>query len=340
VNGEVTIDLKALRRLSLQVVVPTVRGREAWLEECLESIRGQAGGEKVGVLVSGNGTSETTRRIALSYECDFKFQRERVPPEAHMLLIHSYFKSDFVWLIGDDDHMSPNALYKVLTLLEKAEETGLRPAAVIGRVQYFSAPDKSDLGIPMPGYWKPGTYSNLTDIGEATHGGNHLGAFVFDSQLFTAQDLEKYGGTEHSIFGAFWEGLERARGATTYVLDEVLLHMRQAKKEWDASPTEVRLGVKRLVKLLPPEIARHRVHYRNTHLTRTKALELASVATREDRHILKALVAEFNSFSIGSRGLARVTPRSARFLYKFAVSWMGAINVLYSRMLKLREIRG
>lgn len=324
----------------MQVVVPTVRGREAWLDECLESIRGQAGGKEIRVLVSGNGTSETTRRIALSYDCDFKLQPERVSPESHMLIIHSYFESDYVWLIGDDDHMSPNALSRVMALIEQAEETGLRFAAVIGRVQYFSAPDKSDLGVPMPSFWKPGTYSHLKDIGEATLGGNHLGAFVFDSQLFTAQDLEKYGGTQHNIFGAFWEGLERAQGATTYVLDDVLLHMRQAEKEWDASPTEVRFGVKRLVKLLPHEIASHRVHYRNTHLTRTKALELASVATKEDRRVLQALVAEFDSFSIGSRGLARMSPRTARLLYNLALSWMGTINFLYSRSFKLRNDKG
>ena len=332
--------MKAFNRPNLQIVVPTVRGREAWLEECLKSIRGQAGGEKVRVLVSGNGTSDISRRIAFNYDCDFKLQRERVRGESHLLLIHSYFDSDYVWLIGDDDHMSPNALQKVTALLEQAEETGLRLAAVIGRVQYFSAPDKSDLGIAMPSYWKPGVYSHLNDIGEATHGGNHLGAFVFNSQLFTEQDLEKYVGTEHNIFGAFWEGLERDRGATTYVLDDVLLHMRQANKEWDASRTQVRLGVKRLVKLLPSEISRHRVHAQQTHLTRTKALELASVATKEDRQILKALVAEFDSFAMGSRGLAQVTPRSANLLYKFAVSWTGAINVLYSRILKLRDNRG
>lgn len=322
------------------MVVPTVVGRESWLEELLESIRGQPGGEKVKILVSGNGTTDITQRIALSFECDFRGQRERMSPESHMLRILSYFDSDYIWLIGDDDHMAPNALSRVLTLLEQAKETGVRLAALIGRVRYFSAPDKSDLGIPMPRFWKSGTYSSLNDLGEATQGGNHLGAFVFDSQLFTAQDLEKYSGTEHNIFGAFWEGLGRANGASTHVVDDVLLHMRQAEKEWDASRTAVRLGVKRLVKLLPVEIARHRVHYRNTHLTRTKSLELASLATKEDRQILKALVAEFDSHAIGARWMAKTTPRFARLLYRFAVSGMGAINLLSSRLLKFREGRG
>lgn len=321
-----------LSRPRLQAIIPTVPGREEWLEELLVSIRGQLEGASLSVLVSGNGTSELTEEIAVKFGCNFKLQRERISPELHMIEMYSYFEGEYIWIIGDDDHMAPGALRTVIGALDEAERSAQKLDALIGRVQYFSHADKSDLGIPKPEHWKPGYYNRLEDLGEATHGGNHLGAFVFSSQLFNVQDLEKYGGTQHNIFGAFWDGLKRARGSSTAVIPDVLLHMRQAEKEWDASRTAVRLGVKRLVRLLPPEIARHRVHYVNSKLTRRKALELASKASISDRETLQALVEEYETASVGSKWLARLHPGLASFLLRFTSWWMRKVDWVYSRL--------
>lgn len=323
----------------LQIVIPTVPGREEWLDECLASIRAQDPAMQFDVKVSGNGTADWTQEIARKYGSKFIQRPTKLRPERHARAILGETKAEYLWIIGDDDLLAPGALELVSNILPRSVPLPTDPLAIIGRVRYFTAPDYSDLGMPRPdsSYWRPGSYREISTLAKATHGQNHFGAFIFRTRLFSVSDLDKYEGTEHSLFGAFWEGISRARGEVTLVLDDCLVHMRQAEKAWDASRTAVRLGVKKYVRLLPPEISAY-LHHLNSHLTCRKSLEMASITAQDEREVLQQLVSHYQTFSIGAKLLARLPQPIARATLFVVDRYQKLLDAIYKSLKGLRSM--
>lgn len=302
----------------VQIVIPTVDGREDFLRLCLTSIRSQPGGTDLEVLVSGNGTGAETLGIAASYGTEFRQISPQISAASHEVKIMENTNRDYVWIIGDDDHLADGAISEVLNTISNARLSGAPLSAIIGRAQSFSKDDFSDLGPPIPPEkdWKPGTYSDLDGIGQATLGAAHFGAFIFRADLFKVRNYKRYSGTSHELFGALWDGLSQASDPSTQVLDFALVHLRQAEKRWDFSEIRTIRGLRKYDTLLPNGIRETRLGIKR-HLSRAKALRYASICSKSDRGVLLELVETFNSYSPVARFLARLPQPPARFLVRF-----------------------
>ena len=317
--------------LRLQIVVPTVKGREAWLDACLASICDQIDVGHAELKVSGNGTEERSREIAKSYQARFVLRPDRVTAEDHakMLVSEAVTEASYCWLIADDDLMAPGAFDTVMSHLpmERGSEQGV--AALIGRARYFRGDAVAHLRelVPSDDLWSPGRCEHLGEVAVATKGQVRIGAFVFSTGLFGPLDMDRYSGTSHGMFGGFWDGLA-VTPRPTVVVSEALVFLRDEEKEWDESIVVTLLGRKTFAELLPREVKEHLPAVVN-RLSRNKALTLAASTRAGERKVLKRLVSSYQTFEFGSRLIARLPRQAARSFLPVFRKLTALIDSLY-----------
>jgi hypothetical protein len=292
---------------SLTVVIGTVVGRDKLLGTCLASIRDQPGGKDVQILVSGNGTGEQTRQIAKSFEVEFIQQVQRLSAEVHNAAMMKGVRSEYFWIVGDDDVLPRGALLEVADATAPSDRGVRRVDAVIGRSLTFKRDDFSDLGPPTPpsSLWKAGNYSDLAAVARATSGEAALGAFIYRTGLFSLKNLDRYRGTSHNVFGAFWDGLAGVQKLQVEVLDSAIVHLRQAQKEWDHSSIKTSLGLRKYYALLAESVSMQ-IPSASRPLDRRKALRFAASCDRRERPILEEFVRTYDSREFLALTLSRL----------------------------------
>ena len=323
--------------MTLQIVVPTVRGREQWLHACLSSIRGQVGFELVDVKVSGNGTNPESAAIARSFGARFVERKDRITAEQHAELLTAEARSEaaYCWLIGDDDLMAPGALDLVTTALNEQSSAGRNLSALIGRARYFRKDPLISLGDSVPGrdVWVPGLYLTVSDVASATRAEARIGAFVWSTELFDTDDLARYRGTFHALFGGFWDGLARARHLSVQVVSDAIVFLRAEDKAWDDSRVATLLGRVRFEDLLPEEV-KPLLAARSRSLTRKKALSLSVSVRPGQRALVKQLLATYDTVEFGARAIALMPRRVARIFSPLFRLLMVSLDVVYVRLRK------
>lgn len=307
----------------LEIVVPTVAGRERFLEQCLLTISHQVQNKRVLVRVSGNASSPKARELARAHGAHFDHYEPRLAPWEHVLQILSRVESPFVWLVGDDDMLHEEAVDCVLG--EIGSDAASAPDAVIGRVRFFSQENVIDLGDPDPvgPNWQPGRYCDLAAVGQATLGALHYGAFVVRREVFLSTDFYEFSHTHHAIFASFWWGLARLQSPSVSVVSAPLAKVRKAQKTWHSDQIQVLLGLQQYNRAIPEEIGVHRLSSRH-HLGIRKALRLSANCNPSDRSHLRELVHCYNTFDRG----AKLASRLPRFVAKALVSFQNSLSKL------------
>jgi len=108
----------------LIIYIPTYN-RENKLRNCLEIISREIKGfeERVCIYVSNNGSTDNTKKVLDSYKSEWLIHRtHNENKDAFLNIIAAYdlpIKGKFIWIIGDDDYLLPNAIGD---LLERIEE--------------------------------------------------------------------------------------------------------------------------------------------------------------------------------------------------------------------------
>jgi len=157
----------------------------------------------------------------------------------------------------------------------------------------------------------------MSEIASATRGVAHIGALIFRTELIKASNFDRYAGTSHEFFGKFWDGLSTLALPTVLVLDKAVVYVRQVTKQWDESYIATILGVRRYDRLLPPELAII-CSQTQRHLSRIKALQIASQPAASEKLLVAELVQTFDTFSVFSRTFSRVPQPIARQLWRLA----------------------
>ena len=100
--------------MRLEVVIPTVCGRERYLEWCIRSCLEQ--GEQTRVLVSNNGGAESVRKLVSSFG-DSRIRLVEplsfLPMALHWEFAVEQAQEDILTIIGDDDALVPGAAERV-----------------------------------------------------------------------------------------------------------------------------------------------------------------------------------------------------------------------------------
>ena len=110
-------------KLKLSICIPTYNRSDS-LTNCLNSII-VAAKDHIGrfeVCVSDNGSNDNTRsaveKASLCLDISYNRNQENLGIPRNFLKVVSMAKGEFVWLIGDDDLLLPDALDRLLPLLD------------------------------------------------------------------------------------------------------------------------------------------------------------------------------------------------------------------------------
>jgi hypothetical protein len=237
--------------ISLTVLVMTIPGREKWLAESLASIRASVGTHDVTVLVSGNGTSDDSRRIASSFGCKIAQHDLQMSAEEHGRLLSSLVSTEYVWPFADDDIMPPDAV----SIVVRALNGNPGCVALLGCARSFSDPACVGLGEAVPLGIETASYSDFRSLAMATRGEAHLGAIVARTSCLMREDYDRFVGTSHAFFGQVWMAVERNIRLGAVIVSEVLVDFRMSQKAWDESYVQTGAGLNRFFNLLPSEIS-------------------------------------------------------------------------------------
>lgn len=320
----------------IEIVIPTVAGREAWLEQALGAISHQIENYPISLRVSGNGTDLMSREIAEAYGASYDHYDSKLPPWEHEFQIVTKANSSFLWIVADDDMLHEGAVEVVLEAIVAAPS--VLPDAIIGRARFFSRYDLSDLGGPDPidMSWRPGFYRDLASVGRATLGSLHHGSFVFRTGLLQSEDLRRFSYTYHSLFAAFWLGLGRGDALAVTVVSDPLVMVRQSRKTWQEDQIPVLWGLQQYNQLIPSEIGLHRLALPR-HLKVQKALQFSANCKPAQRSQLQDLVKSYGTFDKGAK-LASILPRFvARALVWVHAKLKNAIDGAYVRVFGTRK---
>ena len=128
----------------LTFAIPTYNGAE-FLSGAIDSIVKEAAAEKfkdIEVLVSDNCSTDGTREIAEKYQAEYpgtvRYRRneENIGYDRNVDLAVREAKGEYVWLIGDDDYLSPGAVTVIRAKLLALGEP--RPAALIAPADHYN----------------------------------------------------------------------------------------------------------------------------------------------------------------------------------------------------------
>ena len=109
---------------SLSICIPTFN-RTNYLDNCLNSIKLAKKNFKfkIDVCVSDNNQNNLNTQTVNKYKKFFKINyhknRKNIGRSLNMLKAVSLSKSDFIWLIGDDDLVLPNSILNIKKVLER-----------------------------------------------------------------------------------------------------------------------------------------------------------------------------------------------------------------------------
>ena len=110
-------------RFELVIYIPTYNRHEK-LKNCLDIISKEIMGleDKALIYVSNNGSTDNTRKYleSLNYKwLHIRHNKENVG--AALNILHCFdlpIQTEFIWLVGDDDYLTPNSISGILSLIE------------------------------------------------------------------------------------------------------------------------------------------------------------------------------------------------------------------------------
>ena len=110
----------------LSLTIPTYN-RSVYLAELLECLLPQLAGEpRIELIISDNASSDDTPQMLQSFAArglvmQYLRNPENLGPDANFLICLDKARGKYVWVMGDDDLLTPNAIRQLLSLLTYEE---------------------------------------------------------------------------------------------------------------------------------------------------------------------------------------------------------------------------
>ncbi len=129
----------------LTIAIPT-HNRAAYLRQSLDALLPQlAGRRQVELLISDNASPDSTPSVVQSFMerglcLTHKRNEVNIGADANFLQCYELARGEYVWIVGDDDVISPGAIAQILGVLEK------RKYDLVGLGSYGFSGD----GVPEP----------------------------------------------------------------------------------------------------------------------------------------------------------------------------------------------
>ena len=111
---------------SLSICIQTYH-RSVYLNNCLKSIKSAKKNSnlKFDVCIADNNENNLNKTIINKYKKFLKIKyyknKKNIGRSKNMLKAVSLSKSDYIWLVGDDDLVLTNAIIKIINIINKKE---------------------------------------------------------------------------------------------------------------------------------------------------------------------------------------------------------------------------
>jgi hypothetical protein len=242
---------------TIDICIPTVSGRELWLEECLHSVKELQklfDHQQIRIVVSGNGTNPVSENFNTHPGVEFAYRPIKLPITDHLRLIISESRAEYIWIVGDDDFLNLKGAEKIIRdLISFNGELDL----AIGKIRFFNRSSNSNPYEALPLNLNDNNDISLEELSKITKGDLYWGSYIVKISTLNLNKLDRYKGTSHEIFGAIWDSIVDKPDAHIYTTSETVMNLRQEEKAWDYSDLRITLGKLDYLDLLPAQVRRY-----------------------------------------------------------------------------------
>ena len=287
----------------LTITIPTVKGREEWLRDTLESIFKNPLPKEVDIWVSGNGTGEKTLEVCESFNVNFILRPNKLSASHHQEEILKELKASktkFFWMIGDDDLVFGDSMINILNILKS-----INPDYVFGACNFFHSSDITNSWNPDPPF-NPGLKIGRRNISDSVKGTLRYGSFVMKTTLISIEEYQMFRGTFHEIFGMVWSNMD-VNKASAFIIASPIISLRQDKKEWGHDNLEITLGGMKYLNRVPDEVSIH-ITPSSRNLALREYLECLSKTQKQNLLLVDRYVETFEHKTIPTILFTSVLP--------------------------------
>lgn len=276
--------------LTLDICIPTVSGRELWLEECLHSVKELQklfDQQQIRIVVSGNGTNPLSDKFNIHPGVEFVYRPIKLPITDHLRDIISESRAEYIWLVGDDDYLNLEGAEQIIRDLFSFNG---KLDLAIGKIRFFNRSSDSNPYEALPLNLTDHDNISLEDLLKLTNGDLYWGSYIVKKSTLNLNKLDRYKGTSHEIFGAIWDSIVDKPDAHIYTTSETVMNLRQEEKSWDYSDLRTTLGKLEYMDLLPAQVRRYLPEPPPKYTTKQVLSLLAHCSTDEFPLLRKLLV--------------------------------------------------
>lgn len=218
----------------LSVCIPTYN-RASYLDQCLSVLVPQAIANNINIIISDNASTDATSEIISKYRQDYSgitcyYQPHNVGYDLNHKTVIKLAKTEFSWLLGDDDVIMEGALKKVIDVLRSnlscelllingiITDNEMRPTG-----SQFSLKENILL-------------SNCNDLMKSYGDKLTFGMVIINSRMFNQINADRFIGTAHFYSGGVYEYLAvnylLKHSNSILILKDPLVCLRQGEREW------------------------------------------------------------------------------------------------------------
>ena len=224
----------------LSICIPTYNHAEP-LRKCLEAMIPQAREYSIPIYVSDNASTDNTIRILESFKKNYPFlyfkrNDENLGVDQNMVNAARMASTKYVWVFGSRRILLPDMLSKIYTILSESDLdlmvlNDLNSTFVVPESQKYSSAEKVFREL----------YRNLTGLGFQIL---PLEAWKLESVL------QKYSGTEWTVFGLALEFIASRQNVSVYFVSEPCASS-SGDSHWKSKYFQIWANYKKVVYSLP-----------------------------------------------------------------------------------------
>ncbi len=221
-------------RIFLTFGIPTLNG-EKHIAQTIDSVLNVLIGKQINnieILVSDNCSTDRTGEIVQGYAkkhpqyVRYVRNNQNIGYDNNLNSVISNSHGEFVWFLGDDDYLVPDAPHIIINKIYSFEQH--HPDVLVAPVQYYDI--RSDIYLEGRQVEKDRCYSNGEDfIRENLWATAPMSSLIVRKSAWSAVKLEEFCGTQWSHVGAV---IKLAKHSTIILLSSPKVVVRTGNPRW------------------------------------------------------------------------------------------------------------
>jgi len=218
--------------IKLSICIPTLN-RLNFLKENLDNLLPQIQGKSVEICVSNNCSDDATADY-LNKVKGIKIinHPKRLTLDKSMQAVAEMACGEYVFLLGDDDCLMPNAIEKILAKLN---------CSMLLLNCWHADKNLKHQNLHLSDSLTNRTFNDPKEALKNLWDKMPFGSFIAKREAFDKKFFEKFIGTSHAYSGCVWQWLSKIENPTIHCMKEPTVLIRGADKTWESQRAEIML---------------------------------------------------------------------------------------------------